>query len=672
MPFSQLRRPGRLRALGSLCATLLVLLGGTLAIAAGPARAEERITDYTSTIRVKPDGTLLVTETITANAEGDQIRRGIYRDFPLVFEDAAGARHKAGFHLVSIKRDGHDEEYKENRNGDGIRIYIGDPNATLANRAHTFEITYETTRQIRFFEDHDELYWNVTGQEWAFPIDQATARVMLPDGVAATKWTAFTGRYGEKGTDWTASPEDGGKTLVFSTTRRLAATEGFSVVVALPKGSIARPTASDRAGFFFLDHRDEILAIGGFTLVVIYFVWAWLRVGRDPRAGTIIPLFEAPEGVSPALADYIHNLGFSGAGWRALSAASISLAVKGYLELVAEGRLEQFGIGSRLTLRPTGKKDGIEHLPPGEAAIMKVLGNRPLTLSKKNGARVQTLGSRFRAAIAAENRNRFFKANVAHWLPGLGLSILAVLLIVVFGDLAEPDLVFLAIVTIVVTVLTITVVRIGIDVIRNRSVAGALQFILIGAMVVIFMSGVGAQIFSIAFTMGGTPLVIVAIVALLCVNVLFYYLMSAPTAHGRAMMDQLEGLKLYLSVAERERLNMNEVPEMSPTRFETLLPYAVALKVEKPWSEAFQNWLTSAAAATTASAAYSPLWYHGHSFAPETFGATMTNTVNAMSQSFTSSLPTPKSSSSGFSGGGGGGGGGGAGGGGGGGGGGGW
>ena len=63
-------------------------------------------------------------------------------------------------------------------------------------------------------------------------------------------------------------------------------------------------------------------------------------------------------------------------------------------------------------------------------------------------------------------------------------------------------------------------------------------------------------------------------------------------------------------------------PEMSPRHFETLLPYAVALGVEKPWSETFERWLL-AASAGAAAAAYQPSWYHGDSFGPGSFTDTI-------------------------------------------------
>ena len=151
--------------------------------------------------------------------------------------------------------------------------------------------------------------------------------------------------------------------------------------------------------------------------------------------------------------------------------------------------------------------------------------------------------------------------------------------------------------------------------------------------------------------------------------------MGAPTPLGRGRMDEIEGLKRYLTVAEEDRMNMAGAPEMSPQHYEKLLPYAVALNLEKPWSNAFQGWLTGAIAAGTvvAKSYYGPGWYSGSGgFSPDRIGNSMGDLAGSMENSMTNSLPVPQSSSSGFGGGSSGGGGGFSGGGGGGGGGGGW
>ncbi len=143
-----------------------------------------------------------MTETITVKAEDDQIRHGIYRDFPLTFLDDQGNSHRVSFNVVAVTKNGVAEPYHTNTNQDGIRIYFGDADTVLSPGVYTYKLHYRTGRQIRFFPDHTELFWNVTGNDWTFPILKVKSLIALPDGKAPVRWTAYTGRYGEQGTDF--------------------------------------------------------------------------------------------------------------------------------------------------------------------------------------------------------------------------------------------------------------------------------------------------------------------------------------------------------------------------------------------------------------------------------------------------------------------------------------
>jgi hypothetical protein len=134
---------------------------------------------------VRADSVLEVTEAIVVQAEGQQIRRGIFREFPTTYSRVDASRKTVGFEVLSIKRDGVSEPYRMEQRSNGVAIYIGDKDRFLTPGEYRYEIRYRTDRQLGFFPDHDELYWNVTGAGWVFPIDAATARVRLPAGIAA-------------------------------------------------------------------------------------------------------------------------------------------------------------------------------------------------------------------------------------------------------------------------------------------------------------------------------------------------------------------------------------------------------------------------------------------------------------------------------------------------------
>jgi uncharacterized membrane protein len=163
-----------------------------------------------------------------------------------------------------------------------------------------------------------------------------------------------------------------------------------------------------------------------------------------------------------------------------------------------------------------------------------------------------------------------------------------------------------------------------------------------------------------------TPLL--AAVSIVLVNVVFAILMRAPTVQGRKLMDEIEGFKMYMDTAEKNRLNLTGEPPMTVERFESILPFAIALGVEKPWSEHFEGELARNAVAGV-SGAYTPGFYSGRSWSSGSggFSNAVTTATTAMSAAMIAAQPQSASGSGfsssggggGFSGGGGGGGGGG-------------
>ncbi|MBP1883084.1 DUF2207 domain-containing protein [Sinorhizobium mexicanum] len=608
------------------------------------AAAQEIISSFHSVIEVAKDGTLTVTETIAANVEGSQIRRGIYRDFPLTFIDANGRRSKVDFDLISVERDGEEESYRTETIDGGIRIYTGKADVFLPRGEHTFQITYETSRQIRFFDDHDELYWNVTGTEWVFPIEEATATVTLPEGVKAQALDVFTGGYGATGKDARAVEE--GDEIFFATTRRLRPQEGLTIAVKMPKGSIDRPSASQENIWWLRDHLALVIAGAGLVLVALYYGRAWVRVGRDPARGVMVPRWDAPDGISPALVNYIDNKGFSGEGWTALSAAALNLAVKGHVVLE--------DLKKAIVITATGK-GGAEKLPTGEATLMKAIGTAggKLTIDRANGKKVAAAGSAFRSSMEREHRGKYYRANTAYIVGGVLLSLLAMAALFIFGDLSEESIPLVMVPVFIAFFVSIFAVSFGKSLRRGSSLARRIMSIVVlaffafvfltifsGVLAAIVFSATGADDLPLLFAVGGIVLV----------NVLFFFLMGAPTPLGTRMMDGIDGLRQYMTLAEQDRMNLQGAPEMSPRHFETLLPYAVALGVEKPWTETFDRWLLAASAGAAAAAAYHPSWYHGDSFGPGSFGDRIGGFAGSMADTMTSSLPPPpKSSSSGFS-----------------------
>ena len=147
-------------------------------VSAQPQTQEERITNFKSDVVINADSTMNVEEEIEVYVAGEEIKRGILRDFPTTYEDDANNTIRVAFNVVSVLRNGQPEPYSLENITNGVRVRIGDANVMLTPGIHRYTITYETDRQLGFFEEFDELYWNATGNGWNLAIDRAEGRAV--------------------------------------------------------------------------------------------------------------------------------------------------------------------------------------------------------------------------------------------------------------------------------------------------------------------------------------------------------------------------------------------------------------------------------------------------------------------------------------------------------------
>ena len=117
------------------------------------------------------DGWIEVTERIKVRAEQKRIQRGIYRDFPTEYKDNLGNDHVVAFEPLTVLRNDEPEAFHTDDRYNGIRVYFGSSGRLVEPGEHTYTFRYRASRMLGYFEQHDELYWNVTGLEWEFPID---------------------------------------------------------------------------------------------------------------------------------------------------------------------------------------------------------------------------------------------------------------------------------------------------------------------------------------------------------------------------------------------------------------------------------------------------------------------------------------------------------------------
>jgi uncharacterized membrane protein YgcG len=631
----------------SLKRTFLVLL----LLATVQVSAAERIISFHADIHVQADGAMNVLETITIRAEGRDIKRGIYRDLPTTYRDAAGRRISVVYTHIGVLRDGRPEPHHETVVGNGIRIYMGDQNRFLETGEYTYTLSYRTERQLGFFDDHDELYWNVTGNGWRFPMDGASASVRLPSTVPGAEMVleAYTGAAGAKGRDYEALL-DMDSVAQFRSTRLLAGGEGLTIVVSWPKGHVVEPSARQRLDWFVEDNAGLVAGAAGLAILLFYYALFWSRVGRDPPPGIVIPRYTPPKGYSPASMRYVRRMGYDE---KSFSSALINLAVKGRLIIHDDD-------GDYLLERVPGA--GTKPAA-GEAALLRQLfaQGSSLKLERKNHKRIKSAIRAHSRSLEADYEKRYFKSNAMYTVLGVVISVLTLAAAVVMSP-SIPEMAAAAFMVVWLSGWTFGVLALSRAVIMAWRNAGGIVGTAGALFITLFaLPFVGGEIMGLVFLakVAGVAVVVILIV-LIFVNWLFYELMKAPTRKGRKLLDEVEGFRDYLVVAEQDELRFKHPPEKTPELFERYLPYALALDVEEVWGDKFSQVI---ARARSEGSYQQPSWYQGSGWRSHSVGSFASSLGSTLASTVASSSTAPGSSSGsgggGSSGGGGGGGGGG-------------
>lgn len=640
-----------------------LLLALAAASIASSACALERILAYETRIDIARDGALTVREAIRVSAEGDRIKRGIYRDFPTRYRGRYGTRVEVPFDVVRVLRDGTPEAFHVEAVEGGVRVYIGRHDRKVARGIHEYELTYTTRRQVGFFETHDELYWNVTGNFWDFEILRASAVVRLPGFVSPAEITTggYTGPTGGKGRDLIGGVDPESGEIRFETTTALPRRHGLTIVAQFPKGIVMPPSRAESRQAFWEANASLLTGLAGMAVVLAYHLIAWIAVGRDPAGGTIIPRFEPPRGQSPAAMRHLMRMGYDDT---CFSAALVSMAVKGYLRIEDDD-------GSYTLVRAEGDR---KLLSSGERRIAdRLVPSGRFAIRQSAHAKISSAIAVFKKWLKLENEGGLFRANRGAVVPGVAISLLAI--IATANSMADEAFQAAEGIPVLFLIAWLSGWSIGVY---------ALLVKVVGAWKAALGSPTGASRFAgslgaIFLTLFATPFVIAeftvlgilghstsyamipTLLVLILANVVFYQLLKRPTRAGRRLMDEIEGFELYLRTAEGDDIRRIEGPKPTPELFEQMLPYAIALGVENEWAERFSDVLEQAGMGE--SHGYSPTWYSGRDLRLLGSHGLVSSVGSALSGAVSTHSQAPGSSSggggSGSSGGGGGGGGGG-------------
>ena len=492
------------------------------------------VEDFHADVHVRRSGVVEVVETLKVRFEGSY--NGIFRTIPIEYRTRANLNYTLGLEVLSVEDEaGQGLRYETSRERHYRKIKVWVPGASDAVR--TVVIRYRVDNALRFFQEDDqawdELYWNVTGDEWPVPIERASVSVRLPAQVTGVRARGFTGGYGS--TEESVEVGISDHVVNVRSMRGLGIHEGLTVAIAWdsfitqPAGEylIRRPTLWDRILRFFRSNWPLLIPV--VVLFAMHRIWS--RHGRDPQRRAIAPMYEPPPGLTPS---EVGTLVDNRTDLRDVTAILVDLAVRGYL-IIEETEEDKFlGLIKERDYVLELKKGGedISGLKSHERKMLRAVFGSP-----KAGDRVHM----------SDLENEFYKD-----LPGIKDRIFSELMELKYYR-SRPD--------------RVLGLWVGIAVATGLLVGGG------GVL--------------IAARFGMAPLTTVLAGVLTGAIVLgFGIFMPARTIAGTRALEAALGFEEFLQRVESDRFKkMITGPEM----FERYLPYAMALAVEKKWAAAFAD-----------------------------------------------------------------------------------
>ena len=424
--------------------------------------ADERILEFHSDILIMQDGWIDVTETIRVRAEGNRIRRGIYRDFPTEYEDKLGNNYVVDFDPIQVLRNNAVEDFHSQNIRGGRRVYFGSSSRYVNTGEHIYTFRYRASRMLGFFENHDELYWNVTGVEWAFPIDSASATVSFGFDVPSNGLTAeaYTGSFGYTKQDYTSRTDPSGR-VFFQTTKSLQPLNGLTTVVGWPKGFVVEPTRTQRLGWLLKDNSNLLVALVGLALLLLYYIPVWRRFGRDPDEGVLVTHYEPPAGFSPASLRYVRQMYYDD---KVMTAAVVNLAVKGYLRIDLEEGADGFlGIGKeedKYSLIKTSPGKDAAPMAAGEQELYDgLLGSGTVVvLENENHEMLGEAKDAHKRSLKKDYKQHYFRTNGFLNIPAILIFVVTAAVALAAGPSA----------LVIVTIISMAVITIFFAIVMKR------------------------------------------------------------------------------------------------------------------------------------------------------------------------------------------------------------
>ena len=527
-------------------ARYFVALGLILAVFAflNIARAEtEVIQNFNANISIQNDGSIFITEKIIYNFGSNQ-KHGIFRDIPLTAVN--GPRLSINVFGVSDEA-GQTYQYTTSIRNNILRIKIGNPNVLISG-VKTYVINYQVYNSIRTFNDHDELYWNVTGNQWPVTIQNANASVILPDpSITNVLMDCFTGPQGSIQKNCTFNQN--GSTVNYSSSQPLNAGEGLTFVLGIPLGFINNTyvptqqnytTNNTSSDYNFLSFLFRFTPL--FYIIFIFIAEKAFRQVAKTKPKPVIPKelrdqplvveYNPPDNLPPI---EIGTLLDRRVDITDISSVIVDLAIRGYIKIRYTAQQIRFWPDKK-DFELIKLKDGADLIHPADKIIFSLFfdGRDSVKLSD-----LKEQKTTFQAAIVK------IQKDTDQYLYDEG-----------YFDQAAKD--------------------------KSEKLTPFLPIVVI----VLYVGFSKAKIFPSGFDFMGIVLIASIVIIL---DIVIKKLVHKLTPQGLSTLRKILGFREFLQLTEKDKLQLLNAPELQPEMFEKFLPYAMVLGVEDKWAQKFEG-----------------------------------------------------------------------------------
>ncbi len=545
------------------------------------------ITSFRSDVTVKENGTLDVREEIVVNDAASFYKHGFRHDPPISGLERWDVRYVGTYkpdngvraHILEVTEDGQPARYEK---GSGIypQLYVGGRNTPLDSGEHRFTFHYTVDSALKPGAQLYTLYWNSIGHERNVPIAEAILAIHLPAAIPAEN-VQVEPRVGGRGGSYPRGPQntlervdDTSGAIVYRATN-LGPHQSLSLAVTWPSGYIHLP-------FFSLLPPDAWM-FGAPIILFLYYLIAWFRIGPDPKPGTILTLYEPPEGLSPAATRYIASGITDG---RSFAAVIAQLAVRGCIRV--ESANGKYKLSRLMSDRATESA-----LAPEEKRILATLfeDGPCMELSPTRDDRAVAQTGRYLTHIHQELTKqlggKYFTRHTGTVAMGVLITFLFAMPIAAMARGVDTTGAFMLTLWILFIGLTLGLLA---ETALRSSFRTALRarngwkelfpsvwvVVAFGGIIFFLLKKLAAGV-SISFA--------VMLVAFLLINLGWWPQLRRKSPLGRQTTDQIAGFRQFLLKTEQDRLDRIRAPEDVDQDLARHLPYAIALEVKEAWGD---------------------------------------------------------------------------------------